>query len=467
MSRKHALVLAYHFPPHGGGGVPRTLGFVKHLADYGWDATVVTGPVVEHAAPEGLQFDVMVDDTQLDQVPGSVSVVRVKGPEPGPSSRGRERVERWLGLRLERPWSKWWVEAATETAARVEGIDVVYVSMSPYESAWVGEALSRRLSVPWVADLRDPWALDEMQVFPTRVHQILERRRMRSVLRTAARVVLNTPEAEHEFRASFPELAGRLSSITNGYEPEDFAGPEPELDPAGFRIVFTGGAWNLHIGRSHRSQRIVRRALGSGIKGVDLLPRSAMFLIEATEGVLERRPELRGYVHVEIAGSGSPEDAREFQAFGGVNHGYLDHADSVRLIRSADLLFLGMQDLDPGCRANTVPGKTYEYIASGRPILAAVPPGDARDLLSPLANVRVCAPTDVAAMETAIESLVDEKRAGRPEPSREHVPEGFDRLSLTGRLAQVLDSAREGRSPREPEAEPAAEPSAAGSSRGS
>jgi glycosyltransferase involved in cell wall biosynthesis len=435
MARRHVLVLAYHFPPFGGGGVPRTVGFVRHLGEYGWDVTVVAGPSTYSA-----QRDVMVDETLMNEIPQPVSIIRVPGPEPGPSSRRRDRIDRWLGLRLERPWSRWWIDNATEIAAARTDVDVVYASMSPYESAWVAQQASSRLNVPWVADLRDPWARDEMQVFPTRLHRALEQRRMRSLLRTAGHVVVNTREAMIEFADAFPELRGRLTPITNGYEPDDFATPAPSINPDVFRIVFTGGAWNLHIGRSHRSQRLVRQLLGSGIKGVDLLPRSAMFLMEATERLVSRRPDLRGYIQVEIAGSGSPEDSREFESFGGVNHGYLSHDESVRLIRSADALFLGMQDLAGSHRANSVPGKAYEYIASGRPIIAAVPSGDARDLLSAVSNAVVCRPTDVTAIEQAIERLVDEKRQGRASPTRSDVPAGFDRASLTRSLARVLDS---------------------------
>jgi glycosyltransferase involved in cell wall biosynthesis len=445
MARRHVLVLAYHFPPFGGGGVPRTVGFVKHLGEHGWDVTVLAGPA-EHSD----QPDVMVDETLLEEVPESVTVLRAAGPEPGPSSQRRNRLDRWLGVRLSRPWSRWWIENATEIAASAKDVDLVYASMSPYESAWVARDAASRLGVPWVADLRDPWALDEMQVFPTGLHRALELRRMRSLLRTAAHVVVNTREAAVELADAFPELESRLTPITNGYEPADFAAPAPALDPDLFRIVFTGGAWNLHIGTSHRSQRMIRRVLGSGIKGVDLLPRSAMFLVEATERLLARRPELRGAIEVEIAGSGTPADTRELESFGGVNHGYLSHVDSVRLVRSADALFLGMQGLADGKRANSVPGKAYEYIASGRPIIAAVPPGDARDLLSSLENVIVCPPTDVAAIEAAIERLVDHKRQHGPEPTRTEIPPGLDRAALTRSLVQVLDAVVGGSAP-EPE----------------
>ena len=61
-------------------------------------------------------------------------------------------------------------------------------------------------------------------------------------------------------------------------------------------------------------------------------------------------------------------------------------------MRSADLLFLPMHDLPPGRRAGLVPYKTYEYLAAERPILAAVPDGDARDILSRVSHATLCRP---------------------------------------------------------------------------
>ena len=48
MRRKRVLVLAYYFPPLGGGGVQRTLKFVKYLPDEGFDPIVVTTTVTGH-----------------------------------------------------------------------------------------------------------------------------------------------------------------------------------------------------------------------------------------------------------------------------------------------------------------------------------------------------------------------------------------------------------------------------------
>jgi glycosyltransferase involved in cell wall biosynthesis len=99
-----------------------------------------------------------------------------------------------------------------------------------------------------------------------------------------------------------------------------------------------------------------------------------------------------------------------------------------------------MHDLPEGTRATVVPGKTYEYLASGRPILAAVPDGDARDLLLAAGTAHVCRPTDVAGMVDAIDAEIERARAGRRPP----IPPPallarFERRRLTSELAAVFD----------------------------
>jgi glycosyltransferase involved in cell wall biosynthesis len=118
-----------------------------------------------------------------------------------------------------------------------------------------------------------------------------------------------------------------------------------------------------------------------------------------------------------------------------VLHGYLPHAASVDLVRSADLLFLPMHDLEPGRRATIVPGKTYEYLASGRPILAAVPDGDARDLLAQADGVELTRPADAAAMAASIARVASQ---GARDYDRRTTMAPYERRELARRLADVL-----------------------------
>jgi hypothetical protein len=99
-----------------------------------------------------------------------------------------------------------------------------------------------------------------------------------------------------------------------------------------------------------------------------------------------------------------------------------------------------MHDLPPGVRSRIVPGKTYEYLAAGPPILAAVPDGDARDLLLAAGHALVCRPADVECMASVIAEQADRARRGEPPlPGRRELVEQYERRHLTQKLASLFD----------------------------
>jgi glycosyltransferase involved in cell wall biosynthesis len=403
---------------------------VRHLRDFDYEPVVVTGPATINGrwTPR--------DETLASEVPPGLRVLRVPNQPPGsPHLRRRARI--WL--RRKSRFDGWWIHGASRTALDAAGVDLVYASLSPYSSGEAARQVAATLHKPWVADLRDPWALDEMTVYPTGLHRRLETERMKHVLGTASAVVMNTPEATRRVLRSMPELAGTtIVSIPNGWEAADFAGVEPRRSDSAFRIVHTG---NLHteLGRLLRRRGRSRRLLGGAVSGVDALPRSHVYLLEAIRRVHERAPGIAAHIEVHLAGVVSASD-RSVTASQVHVHGYLPHPDSVDLIRSADLLFLPMHDLPRGTSATIVPGKTYEYLASGRPILAALPDGDARDLLSCVETATVCRPTDVAAMAALIEDRCRRFLSeGRPRTDVSAVATAYEARGLTARLAETFD----------------------------
>jgi glycosyltransferase involved in cell wall biosynthesis len=434
---RRILFHSYHFPPTGGSGAQRPARLVRYLPELGYEPIVVTapGPAEERWTP--------VDDRLNSEVPPDTAVHRVSGPEPPSSTGWRHRTERWL--RLRDPWTRSWIAASTELgiAAAVDGdVDFVYAWMQPYPSGEAAAEIARAIGKPWVADLGDPWALDEMMIYPTALHRRLERRLMRRVLESAAAIVLSTPEAARRVRAEFPEFASRrVVVIPNGFDAGEFAAPvAPRLDDA-FRIVHTG-YFHTQIGlRQHRTAPL-RRVLGGAVAHeVDILGRSPVFLIEAVERVRRVHPEIAARIELHFAGVLSPEDLAVV-ARSPVTKvlGFVSHEQSRALVRSADLLFLPMHDLPPGTRATVVPGKTYEYVASGRPILGAVPDGDARDLLEAAGTARLCRPRDVDGIAAAIVSAYDEACAGRSAPPPDPaLLARYDYRTLARRLAAVFD----------------------------
>ena len=423
------LLLAYHFPPIGGGGTQRSLKFARYLPGLGYDVTVVTG----RGGPAGRWTP--SDESLLAELPPT-EIRRIGRDEPAADARWPSRLERWFGVRSE--WTRWWVDGAVEAGEAAGAVDVVLASMSPFATAEAAARLARRLGRPWVADLRDPWAFDEMTIYPTVLHRRRELARMRRLLRTAAAVVANTPEAAARIRTLLGESSPPVATIPNGFDGADFAGDPPERRDDAFRVVHTGSL-HTELGGEQRRARL-RRLLGGEVRGVDILTRSHVHLLEAVDRLLARRPELRSRLEVVLAGAttaGDEEAARRYPFVRLV--GYQPHEATVALMRSADLLFLPMQNLPPGSRATIVPGKTYEYLAAGRPILAAVPEGDARGLLLRAGTAHVCAPDDVEGMAAAIEAQVAGTSRLRARPPADLLAR-FERRALAAELAALLDS---------------------------
>lgn len=438
-SPTHALFLAYHFPPIGGGGVQRALKNARYFPGLGISPIVLTGPgkADDYWAPQDRSF--------LAELPPEVPVERIAGPVPTASRGARRAAERWLRSRP--PFERWWVEGCVERGLQEiakRPVDVVLATMLPYETSLAAARIAERSGLPWVADLRDPWALDEMQVYPSRWHRQRELARMRRALRSAAYIVMNVPEARNALLEAFPELpAQRVGVIPNGYDPADFAAPFEAPRDGLFRIVHTGSSY-AELARAEQRRERTRRIVGGRRCEVDFLPRSAHHLLRALARWRERDPSIGESVRLVLAGAASAAD-RELVENSGVADlveatGYLDHAESIRRVRAADLLFLPMHELPRGEAARLVPAKLYEYLASGRAILAAVPDGDARDLLARCERAELCRPSDEDAMQRVLEaSHARHRERGRaPDAAPDELTRAFERERLAGRLARVL-----------------------------
>lgn len=421
------LFIAHYFPPIGGAGVQRIVKFVKHLQSLGIFPIVLSGD-----GNPGGQWS-PEDQSLLAEVGSKVPIFRVIDPPKAhhQSKRQRDRLR---------------VQSQLELGERVineVAPDMILVTMSPFQDSLVAAELSRRHDMPWVADLRDPWALDEFQEYESALHRRLELRKMRSTLCTASLIIMNTPEAETKLRETFPELdPAKVTNITNGYDADDFKVPVERPGSDLFTIVHSG---HLHTESGLRQKKydLLYRALGRIESGVKLLPRSHFYLIEALRRWRLEDPGIERRVALVLVGALRDQDVdlvkRSPVAGMAQFTNYLSHADSLRWVRTADLLFLPMHKLPEGRRATIVPGKTYEYMASGRPILGAVPDGDAKDLILRCGTGRVCDPDDPKAMLEIIKEQFNKWQRGAA-PDRQNVEfvKMFERKRLAKSLADKL-----------------------------
>jgi hypothetical protein len=106
-------------------------------------------------------------------------------------------------------------------------------------------------------------------------------------------------------------------------------------------------------------------------------------------------------------------------------------------MRAADLLLL-VANTTPGAEA-TVPGKLFEYLAAGRPVLAIAPSAESStgDVLEQTQSGRLAPAED----EAQIACALGEAFAGRVRPPDAAQLARFDRRVLAGQLAGIFDDA--------------------------
>ena len=103
-------------------------------------------------------------------------------------------------------------------------------------------------------------------------------------------------------------------------------------------------------------------------------------------------------------------------------------------------MFLPLHTPNDGGPALVVPGKTYEYLGSGRPILAMGPAGDMRKFVQETNSGFAIAGDDVAGAADALTKFYEAKKSGQRlfEQDRAAIQK-FERRELTARLAEELN----------------------------
>lgn len=434
-------MLAYQFPPDT-GSVQRVRKFVQYLPEFGWKPVVVT---------RRLDFSRSADYTFVQDVSGAAQVVRVGFPDwfarfrakvvapsapvesvttlqtriyPLPRSGFLRVVRNWY--RTLRAWVVWpdsavsWLPSAALASLRListKGIQVVYTVSPPHSVHLIGVFLKRLRGVRWAADFRDPWANDPDIPMPTLLHQKAHQWAERLVLKTADRVIATTDFHTEYLRGRLPAGdAARVKTITNGYDPEDMTDP-PSLSGSRFRITYTGGFY---------------------------ASRSATPFLKALVRLRTHHPNLADQISIQIIGSSHELVVAEVKALNLQDvvqfPGYLEHRRAIREMAQSTVLLLVVHS-DPLVARTSIPAKLFEYMATGRPILAISPPGAAAELVRMTGCGIVVDPSDVDGIEKAIVDFYRQYVRGEIVASHcaPEIFQRFHRRTLTQSLATLLD----------------------------
>ena len=419
---KRVLFLAYLFPPIANSGTQRPLKFAKYLSRYGWEPTVITAERFD---------DHHVDSRLLDEVAPGQRIVRVPRLDQRIgdaiaavtfNSRLGTRLSEALIWRLRdrfqtpdlyAPW-KLTASRAALKLFREEGFDAIYATGFPWTTLLIGRDISKATGRPLIADFRDPWAADELWR-SGRVSPQQELALERTVVAQASAVVSVSGTLTQMLREAHREIdQTKFITVTNGFDPPDLVTPTPK--PANkFRIVYTG-VWKEGYNPSR--------------------------LYDALEGILRSSPQVLRNTEVIMAGFDAGEAVRRGLGAHVTEVGRLSHQDAVALMYSADLLFFATAD---GCYQRlALPGKMYEYLATGRPVLAvAHPEGDVAGLLGRVGNGMVIPSSDSQMLEEVLRRACVAGKLEVPPLDREALS-SFERPNLARKLAAVLDAVHSG-----------------------
>lgn len=415
---KRVLMIAYHFPPlSGSSGIQRTLRFVQHLPSFGWQPLVLTA---QAQAYERVSADQMAD------VPSDTVVERAFALD---TARHLAVSGRYIAA-MARPdrWVSWRFDAVRRGLRMIKKFkpDAIWSTYPIATAHLIALDLHRRTSLPWVADFRDPMAQDG---YPADRATWLQFSAIeRDALLRASASTFTTPSAAAEYRNRYPDAAGRVHLIENGYDEETF---ELAATGAALEPLTPGAKTLLHSGIVYPSERDPTALL------------AALRQLHDAGDITPDRLKLRFRAAV------AEDQLRTLADRAGVS-AYLEILPAVpyraalsEMLRADGLLVLQASN----CNAQ-IPAKMYEYIRAGRPVLCLTDPNGDTAL-----TLRSTGINAIARLDTAgdIANLL-RRFLGPSDPSLRTLADsatvlGASRRSRTEQLATILDDTTARRRP--------------------
>lgn len=428
MSAKKVLIITYYWPPAGGPGVQRWLKFAKYLPEMGWEPIIYT--------PENPSYPI-IDETLSKEVSQDLKIVKTKIWEPyqiaeklNPKAKDYKaghfenankqsflsKISVFIRGNFFIPDArKFWIKPSTKFLRKYlaeNQIETVITTGPPHSLHLIGKNLkSSNPKLKWIADFRDPWTQisyhKELKLtsYAAKKHENLEK----SVF-TQADLILATSFTDAE---NYKKLgANRVEVITNGFEENQFDGKK--IFDSKFKITYSGG---LEIARN---PKVVWEALSEICVENELFKNDFKLIFWGN---------LSHEVEVSIKSYGL-ENKLEIK-------GYVSHQESIRGIKNADLLLLTNFSNEES--KGIIPGKLFEYLATGNPILAIGPEkGDVKRILQETKSGEYFTHEDKTAIKDFILRAYQNWKNGFASPSNADVLQ-YSRKSLTQKLVKVLE----------------------------
>ncbi|MFG3689979.1 glycosyltransferase [Micromonospora sp. NPDC047740] len=362
-TRPRILYLSFYFPPSRASGVFRARATANHLAQAGWDVTVLTAPREFFTHYLSDASDETLEATVDPRVRVERPAMNMRHWETDLRKFGRLRANfPMLSDRLHAALQKaifpepylGWMPGVFRAARRLHSeqrFDLVLATGNPFVSFAAARLLGRAFRVPYVVDYRDAWTFNQFTEELSVPEGGKAMRWEARILRDAAEIVFVNDGMRRWHAERYPFAADRMQVVPNGWEPEILGRPEHTVpDPnKPLRFAYVGTVTSY-------------------------LPLDMLFAgwRQARQHPLLADAELDIHGHLGFFPDNAPplrQRIAEEEDMGVRYRGAFGKAEAAGVYAQTD----GLVFCVPGARYVTS-GKVFEYMASGKPIVSVHEP---------------------------------------------------------------------------------------------
>ena len=412
------LFVTYFWPPSGKATLHWPLRIIKHLPGYGWQPMVLTADQDTFAEK---------DESLVQEIDSNLKVITAHALEPfdiyrrllgkeknspltasetiSTTTRGlRHRFAVWIRMNLFVPDARigwyWNAVRAGKKILQSENIKTIVSIGPPHTTLLVGKKLSMLSGIPHIPVFIDPWIdISYYRDFKrSRPTLAVDRRLERSVVEQASRIVFVTESMKEDYARRYPSIRNKSHILYWGYDEESFRTySQKNLD--GREILFHAGNIFDHQNPS-ALWTTLRKEIDNG--------RNLRIVFVGSVGPGIRQSIIKAGL----------ADRTEYK-------GFLQYHTMIEELGAASYLLVCATE------KRHVPGKLFEYLRSGKPILAF---GDGNE------EVQKILSETHAGMIFPLRSNGEEffKQLGRFQTDMNSVLQ-FDRKRISGKLAAIFN----------------------------
>ena len=411
---KKFLFITYYYPPAGGPSVQRIISIIRFMHERGWGAQVLT---VKHGDYS------MIDPDLGEKIPASTQVERVEFFEPyrwyrkftgkqqdeklplavlsaHSKSSFKEKIANTIRANFFIPdgrigWYRKGVLNGLRLLLQDTDIKLILSSGPPHTVHLIARTIANISGLPFIADFRDPWVNIDYytHIWRNPLTVAIDKMLEGKVLRDAAAITVVGPSCRDQIFENHPDIPPEKSHIIfNGFELEAF--PKEDISPPQDKFIFT------YIGNLPYN-----RFVPGFFQALKELKQEQK--INSHNFLLRFIGKVDDKVRNEIA----KFDIEELIEFAG----FVPHAQALRAIRASHLLLLIINDTNT--KKGIVPGKMFEYMASGRFVFAVGPTdGDAAQIYNQTKAGKFFEYEDVSAMKAFLWEFHQKWQSGNWQP---------------------------------------------------